>query len=133
MTLPKTAPWHYVDIAAQVRRHVRGDDWKHGCAVEKILEFKATLKNPNRSVEDRRFALRLLIHLVEGWATESILAARAAFLVAGMDARITSGQKLSREYYDAHLPVVRRRLNQAVVKLAMALNQTFPADRWVLS
>jgi len=33
--------------------------------VDKIHEFQATLKDPARSVEDRRFALRFLIHLVE--------------------------------------------------------------------
>ncbi len=49
---------------------------------------------------------------VEDWATESLLAARAAYVVPGTDARIKSGQKLSREYYDTHLPIVRRRLCQ---------------------
>jgi hypothetical protein len=43
---------------------------------------------------------------VEDWATESLLAARAAYLVPGTDARIKPGQKLAREYYDAHPPAV---------------------------
>jgi len=62
---------------------------------------------------------------VEDWATESLLAARAAYLVPGTNARITSGQKLSREYYDAHLPVVRRRLCQAGLRFAMVLNEVW--------
>ena len=34
--------------------------------VDKINEFRLTVKDPARSVEDRRFALRFLIHCVEG-------------------------------------------------------------------
>jgi hypothetical protein len=41
------------------------DDPKHGCVVDKIIDFKATLKGRSRSVEDRPFALRFLIHCVE--------------------------------------------------------------------
>jgi S1/P1 Nuclease len=33
--------------------------------VDKINEFRATLKDKSRTVEDRRFALRFLIHCVE--------------------------------------------------------------------
>jgi hypothetical protein len=36
-----------------------------GCVVDKIHEFQATLKDTSRSVEERRFALRFLIHLVQ--------------------------------------------------------------------
>jgi S1/P1 Nuclease len=41
------------------------DDPKHGCVVDKINEFRATLKDKTKTVEDRRFALRFLIHSVE--------------------------------------------------------------------
>jgi hypothetical protein len=66
--LPKTAPWHYVDVPLDEPRYDRrfsGDVSTKGCIVEKIHEFQATLKDPARSVEDRRFALRFLIHLIE--------------------------------------------------------------------
>ncbi len=65
---------------------------------------------------------------VEDWATESLLAARAAYVVPGTDARIKPGQKLSREYFDKHLPVVRRRLCQAGLRLAMVLNEAWPGN-----
>jgi hypothetical protein len=62
---------------------------------------------------------------VEDWATESLLAAREAYLIAGTDQRLKSGQKLGKEYFDTHLPVVRRRLCQAGLRLAMVLNEAF--------
>jgi len=167
--------------------------------VDKITEFWATLKDPSKSKEDKRFALRFLVHLVEDlhmplhvgdnhdrggndtqvrffdrgsnmhrlgdsdmiewntriadvwldelaeldtpearamtsrgtveeWATESLTAARAAYLVPGTDARIKPGRKLSREYYDDHLPVVRWRLYRGGIRLAMVLNEVFCAD-----
>lgn len=66
--LPKTAPWHYVDVPLDepgYNSKWSADDPKHGCVVDKINEFRATLKDPSKSVEDRRFALRFLIHCVE--------------------------------------------------------------------
>jgi hypothetical protein len=36
-----------------------------GWLVDKINEFKLTLKDLTKSVDDRRFALRFLIHCVE--------------------------------------------------------------------
>jgi hypothetical protein len=63
---------------------------------------------------------------VEGWATESLLAAREAYLIPGTDKRLKSGQKLGKEYFDKHLPVVRQRLCQAALRLAMVLNEAFP-------
>jgi hypothetical protein len=33
--------------------------------VDKINEFRATLEDPSKPIEDRRFALRFLIHCVE--------------------------------------------------------------------
>jgi hypothetical protein len=62
---------------------------------------------------------------IEDWATESLLAARQAYQVPETDKRMKSGQKLSDAYLDANLPVVRRRLYQASMRLAMVLNQVF--------
>ena len=198
----RSAPWHYVDVPLDEVRYdwrFSGDDPVKGFIVDKIAEFRAILKDTSKPVEERRVALRFIVHLVgdlhqplhvgdnhdrggndtqvrwfdrgsnmhrvwdsdliewntrsedvwlaelaeldtdknrapwmggtvEDWATESLLAARAAYLVPGTDVRIKPGQKLSREYYDAHLPVVRRRLCQAGVRLAMVLNEVWPAD-----
>jgi hypothetical protein len=66
---------------------------------------------------------------VEEWATESLLAAREAYLIPGTDQRLKSGQKLGKEYYEKHLPVVRHRLCQSGLRLAMVLNQAFAEKR----
>ena len=66
--MPKTAPWHYVDVPLDEPRYdskLSGDDPKKGCVVDKINEFKVIMKDQAKSVEDRRFALRFLIHCVE--------------------------------------------------------------------
>jgi nuclease S1 len=59
----------------------------------------------------------------EDWATESLLAARAAYQIPGTDKRMKSGQKLGEEYQALHLPVVRQRLAQAGMRLARVLNE----------
>jgi nuclease S1 len=67
-SLPRTAPWHYVDVPLDEPRYdpkFSGDVSSKGCVVDKINEFRLTLKDPSKSVEDRRFALRFLIHCVE--------------------------------------------------------------------
>jgi hypothetical protein len=61
----------------------------------------------------------------EDWATESLFLARAAYVVRGTDQRIKAGQKPGKEYQAKHLPVVRRRLCQAGLRLAMVLNEAF--------
>ena len=43
---------------------------------------------------------------VEDWATESLLAARAAYLVPTTDKRLKPGEKLGAEYMEANLPIV---------------------------
>ena len=62
---------------------------------------------------------------VEDWATESLLAARQAYQVPETGKRLKSGQKLGDAYLNANLPVVRRRLYQGGVRLAMVLNEAF--------
>jgi hypothetical protein len=197
--LPKTAPWHYVDVPLDEPRYdsrFSADDPQRGCIVDKIREFQTTLKDSARSVEERRFALRFLIHLiedlhmpmyvgdnhdkggnltqvrfydrgtnmhrlwdsdmiehegddedfwladlvaldqpadraaamkgiVEDWATESLAAARAAYLVPETDKRLKPGQKLSDAYVTANMPLVRQRLYQAGIRLAKVLNEAF--------
>jgi hypothetical protein len=59
------------------------------------------------------------------WATESLVAAREAYLIPGTEKRLKSGEKLSREYYDAHLPAVRRRPCLAGFRLATIRNAPF--------
>jgi S1/P1 Nuclease len=66
--LPKTAPWHYVDVPLDEPRYdskFSGDVSTKGCVVDKINEFRLVVKDKSKSVEDRRFALRFLIHCLE--------------------------------------------------------------------
>jgi nuclease S1 len=66
--LPKTAPWHYVDVPLDEPKYdakFSGDVSTKGCVVDKINEFRLVVNNKSKSVEDRRFALRFLIHCVE--------------------------------------------------------------------
>lgn len=200
--LPKSAPWHYVDVPLDEPRYhsvFAGDVPERGYVVDKIHDFKVVVKDSSRSLEDRRVALRFLIHFVEDlhmpmhvgdnndkggnrtqvrffdrgtnmhslwdsgmieficdtedfwlkdlaaldspsaraaaatgtiedWATESLLAARQAYLIPDSGKRLKSGQKLADAYLDANLPLLRRRLYQASVRLATVLNQTF-ADK----
>jgi nuclease S1 len=66
--LPKTAPWHYVDVPLDEPAYDSKwskDDPKHGCVVDKINEFRKTLKDRTKTVDERRFALRFLVHCLE--------------------------------------------------------------------
>jgi hypothetical protein len=61
---------------------------------------------------------------VEGWADESLAAARRAYLLPGTDLPLRRGSKLGTAYQDENLPVARRRLAQSAVRLANVLNAT---------
>jgi nuclease S1 len=75
--------------------------------------------------ESRAVAMR---GAVEDWAKESLRAARAAYQEPTTGIRIKSGEKLSDAYLKANLPVVRQRLFQGGVRLAMMLNDVFPEN-----
>jgi nuclease S1 len=198
--MPKTGPWHYVDVPLDEPKYdakFSGEVPEKGCLVEKIKELKKTLKDRAKPIEERRLALRFLIHLiedlhmplhvgdnddkggnktqvrffdegtnmhrlwdsgmilragdnedfwvadlaeldtpnrrvqamrgtVEDWATESLLLARAAYLVPETGKRLKPGQKLGDAYLNTQLPVVRRRIYQAGIRLALVLNEVFP-------
>jgi nuclease S1 len=66
--LPKTAPWHYIDIQLDESRYdsrFSGDVPTKGCVIDKINEFRKVVGDKSKSIEDRRFALRFLIHCLE--------------------------------------------------------------------
>jgi hypothetical protein len=60
---------------------------------------------------------------VREWADESLAAARGAYHDPMADRDLRKGAKLSEAYLAANLPVARRRLAQAGVRLAAVLNQ----------
>jgi hypothetical protein len=53
------------------------------------------------------------------------MAARQAYQVPETGIRLKSGLKQSDAYLNSNLPVVRQRLYQAGVRLAMVLNEAF--------
>lgn len=63
---------------------------------------------------------------VEDWANESLDAARGAYREPDADGALRQGSKLGDAYQAANLPVARRRLAQAGVRLAEVLNAAFP-------
>src|SRR5271163_2164720 len=55
--LPKTAPWHYVDVPLDEPKYdsrFSGDVSSKGCVVDKINEFRSAVKDKTKSVENRR-------------------------------------------------------------------------------
>jgi hypothetical protein len=51
--LPKTAPWHYVDVPLYEPRYdakFSADDPKHGCVVDKINEFRSVVNDKTKSI-----------------------------------------------------------------------------------
>ena len=66
--LPKTAPWHYVDVPLDEPRYdarFSGDVPAKGCVVDEINEFRLVIKDQTKRIEERRFALRFLVHCIE--------------------------------------------------------------------
>jgi hypothetical protein len=62
---------------------------------------------------------------VEDWATELLLAAQEAYQESATGQRIRVGAKLGDAYDERSLPVARRRLYEAGVRLAMVLDEVF--------
>jgi hypothetical protein len=62
---------------------------------------------------------------VEDWTTDRILAARHPCQVPETGKRLKPGQKLGDAYLNANLTMVRRRLYQGGMRLAMVLIETF--------
>ena len=63
-----SGPWHYVDVPLDQSRYddkFSGQEPEKGYIVPKIREFRAVLKDSSRSIEERRLALRFLIHLIQ--------------------------------------------------------------------
>jgi nuclease S1 len=198
----ETGPWHYIDIPLDEQKYDpkwSKDDAKDGCVVDKIYEFAAILKDKSKPVEERRKALRFLIHFiedmhqpchvgdnsdrggndsqvqfigrganmhslwdggmlarmsneedywlneltvlpssqtpdttaegtVEDWATESLLAAREAYVDPVTGQRIKSGAKLGLDYHNKNLPVAKERMYRAGIRLSKVLNDCFKSE-----
>jgi hypothetical protein len=66
---------------------------------------------------------------IETWADESLAAARQAYREPVSQASLEPGAKLDQAYFEAALPVVKRRLAQAAVRLASTLNEIFQTQK----
>jgi hypothetical protein len=100
-------------VASSGRRLRRAGDTQHFW----LAELAAFDTPENRDVATKG--------TVEDWATESLLAAREAYQDPRTGKRIKSGTKLGDEYQEKNLPIARRRLAQAGLRLACVLNEAF--------
>jgi hypothetical protein len=192
-----SASWHFVNLSIDEDSYdPRLVDGRRPSIVPKFREFLAVLEDPDRRVEERRLALRFVVHLVgdvhqplhvgdnggnrtqvrffnrgsnlhhvwdsliiehterdedrwlarliemdtaanrtdaqrgtiEFWASESLRTAREAYRDPVTGERIKPGARLGDGYQAANLPVVKRRLYQAGVRLAMVLNGLWAED-----
>jgi hypothetical protein len=194
--IPGSAAWHYVNVPITEPRYDARFCPAGGCVVSKIHELRAVLANDAAPRDERRQALRLLVHLVEdlhqplhvgergdrggnnlqvqffgrgtnlhrlwdqdivehhatdestwvaeldalaktdaarawaggtveSWADESLALARRAYTVPGSVKTLEPGDKLGQSYFDEALPLARRRLAQAAVRLSSMLNEIF--------
>jgi hypothetical protein len=62
---PETGAWHYVNVPITLDRYDRRFCSPDGCVVGKIVELRATLAAPNTPREQKREALRFLVHFIE--------------------------------------------------------------------
>jgi nuclease S1 len=62
---------------------------------------------------------------VEDWATESLLAAREAYVDPATGQRIKPGTKLGLDYHTKNIPVAKERMYRAGIRLAKVLNECF--------
>ena len=65
---PKSSPWHYVDVPLDEPHYhslFSGDNPERGYIIDKIHDFKVVVRDKTRPIEERRIALRFLIHFIE--------------------------------------------------------------------
>jgi nuclease S1 len=63
---------------------------------------------------------------VEDWATESLSAAKVAYLVPNGGGPLRKGASLGRSYQSANISTARKRVAQSGVRVASLLNASFP-------
>ncbi|WP_132385896.1 S1/P1 nuclease [Novosphingobium sp. PhB165] len=58
----KASPWHYVTVHGD--RYAASDAPPEGDAMTALTRFTATLRDPNASLDDKRTALRFIVHII---------------------------------------------------------------------
>jgi hypothetical protein len=62
----ETEPFHHVDVPLDEPRYdSKFSGPKIGCVIDKVNEFRKVVGVKSRSIEDRRFALRFLVHCLQ--------------------------------------------------------------------
>lgn len=95
--------------------------------IERVSKSESTWLDDLATLDTAENRAEWIKGTVEDWATESLLAARQAYVVPGTETRLKPGQKLGDQYLNASVPIVRRRLAQAGMRLAWVLNDVFDA------
>jgi nuclease S1 len=62
--IPRTGPWHYVNVPITESRYDSKFCQSGGCIVSKIEDFKRVLQNPNAGKIEKQRALKFVIHLI---------------------------------------------------------------------
>jgi nuclease S1 len=62
---PETGPWHYVNVPITEKGYNPDFCQAQGCVVGKIPDFVATLKDPKSTRDQKREALKFLVHCVQ--------------------------------------------------------------------
>src|SRR5262249_12298318 len=101
--------------------------WDSGLVERAFADESALLRDLTALADDE--ARGWARGTVEEWATESLAAARRAYLEPGSQRTLRPGSKLGDAYQDSNLPVARRRLAQSGVRLAEVLNDVFATPR----
>ena len=193
-----SGPWHYVNVPITEPSFDDRFCPPRGCVVSKVEEFARVVADPTTPLEQRRVALRFLVHFVQDlhqplhvgdrgdrggndlqvrffgrgsnlhhvwdtglierayddetelahdldtladgpisacwasgtidqWATESLMAARLAYLNPADATPLRPGAKLGGAYQESNLPIARLRLAQSGVRLAAVLNEALGA------
>jgi hypothetical protein len=63
--VPRSAPWHYVNVPISAARYDARFCPDKGCVVSKIKEYRKALADPKTPFKERQVALLLFVHFVE--------------------------------------------------------------------
>jgi hypothetical protein len=109
----------------QLRFFRRGSNlhrvWDAGL-IEQVYHDEYALARALEALADGPVAGRWELGTVEDWATESLLAARLAYLRPEDGTPLQPGERLGEAYVESNLPIARLRVAQSGVRLAVVLN-----------
>ena len=63
--VPKSGPWHYVNVPISAARYDPRFCSPEGCIVSKVGDFERVLSDPRASRAEKRQALRFLVHFIQ--------------------------------------------------------------------